>query len=322
MKAVVLHQAGIIPVFTSFPEPVLTNSNQLLLKVKAVALKNIDKLRASGTHYAGYKEFPVVIGLDAVGELENGELVYAQGITGTMAEYAIIDRLQYTPLPQHIDVSVAAALPNALMGAALALRHRGKLQKGQTVLINGATGVTGKMAVQVAKLYGAGKVIATGRNQGKLEAVKALGADEVVLLAKEESEVVSDLQRIHQQHPIDLVIDYLWGNPVMLILQVLKGASVQAQHPVKIVTVGDMAGKEIHLSSAVLRSAPIEIMGSGLGSLSAAEIEDFYHVVLPEMFEHAVKGNLIIDTVETPMANIQEAWNMKTDSGKRLVLVL
>jgi len=186
MKAAVLHQLGSVPEYEDFPDPNPTQE-QLLITVKAASIKNLDKARASGKHYASYITLPAVVGIDGVGVLENGTRIYAQGITGMIAEKALIAKNRYTVLPQNIDDATAAALPNAAMGAALALRYRAEIKKGNVVLINGATGVTGQLAIQMAKYYGASKVIATGRNMEMLEKLTELGADEIISLRQDDN---------------------------------------------------------------------------------------------------------------------------------------
>ncbi len=163
MKAAVLHKLGEAPKYEDFASPVTNNENQILITVKAASVKNLDKLRASGLHYASHTNLPEVVGVDGVGLLEDGTRVYATGLTGMIAEEALIDKNKYTVLPPSIDDITAAALPNAVMGAALALKYRAEMKAGDTVLINGATGVTGKVAIQVARHYGAKRIIVTGK---------------------------------------------------------------------------------------------------------------------------------------------------------------
>lgn len=321
MKAAVLEQLGTTPIFKDFEEP-KASENELIINIKAASIKNLDKLRASGTHYASYKEVPVVVGIDGVGILEDGTWVYAQGITGTIAEKAIISADRYTILPKNIDIALAAALPNAVLGATMALKSRAKMKRGNVVLINGATGVTGKIAVQVAKHYGAEKVIVTGRNQEILEELKSLGADVAISLQQNDEDVISNIKNIHQESPIDIVLDYIWGHPIEMILKALKGGGISSfTHPVKIVTVGDMAGKTITLDSATLRSSDIEILGSGLGSLSKQDIEDFDSNILPEMFQVAANGEVKMDVVTFPLKDIEKAWH-HNESGKRTVVLV
>src|SRR5579863_8661398 len=182
MKAAVLHQLGQTPQYEDYPDPVPHNPDEIVLAVKAAAVGNLDKLRAGGSHYASYKQLPVVVGIDGVGELEDGTRVYAAGVTGMMAQKALIRKGQYVIVPAGVNDSTAAALPNAGMGAAMALLSRAGFSKGETVLINGATGVTGRLAVQLARHYGASTILATGRNPRSLEQLAALGATDVLSL--------------------------------------------------------------------------------------------------------------------------------------------
>jgi len=321
MKAAVLEQLGQSPKYKDFPTPEVQNNEQLLIKVKAAAVKNLDKLRASGTHYASYTELPVVVGMDGVGVLEDGSRVYAQGVTEMIAEKAIIGKNQYTIIPKNLDDYTAAALPNAVLGSAMALKVRGEIKPGQNVLINGATGVTGLLAVQIAKYYGANTVITTGRNQENLEKTKALGANFTISLKQSDEEIVEQLKKQHAETPIDLVIDYVWGKPVELIIKALKGGGLHNfTHKTRIVTVGSMAGENISLPSGVLRSSAIEILGSGFGSLSQEDLQSLSQEVLPEMFQLAADGKLHIELVVESLKNIEHLWHQKIDTGKRLVI--
>lgn len=323
MKAAVLYKLGEAPKYADFPDPVAQDDKQLLINVKAASVKNLDKGRANGAHYASYKQLPAVVGIDAVGTLPDGTRVYGSSTTGTIAEKALIDSHAYTILPEHIDDATAAALPNAVMGAALALRFRAGMKAGDTVLVNGATGVTGQAAVQIAKHYGAKRVIATGRNPEMLQLLEGLGADDVISLKQDDAELLKQIKALHAESPIDVVIDYTWGHPAELLLEALKGGGLHVgTHKVRFVTVGGMAGDKITLSSAALRSSAIEVLGSGIGSLPEDAMEQHYATVLPEMFELAAKGKLKIETEKRPLADVEAAWNEDISSGKRLVIMM
>ncbi|MEJ7682408.1 MAG: zinc-binding alcohol dehydrogenase family protein [Segetibacter sp.] len=323
MKAAVLHQLGGLPEYESFADPTPQNEEQLLITVKAASIKNLDKARASGKHYASHTELPAIVGIDGVGILENGTRVYAQGITGMIAEKALIAKNKYIVLPQNIDDATAAALPNAVMGAALALRYRAEVKKGNVVLINGATGVTGQLAVQIAKYYGASEVIATGRNMKSLEKLKTLGADVIISLKQDDEAIIKQLKEIYNSTPFDIVIDYLWGHPAELIIDALKGGGLNwFARKVRIVTVGSMAGESIDLASGVLRSSAIELMGSGLGSFSQEDMQNFNTRTVPQMFDLAADGKLTIETEKTTLENIKTAWQQEAAPGKRLVVCI
>jgi NADPH:quinone reductase-like Zn-dependent oxidoreductase len=324
MKAAVLHQLGQAPKFEDFPDPVPANADQLVMTVKAASLKNLDKGRASGQHYASYPQLPVVVGFDGTGLLADGTRVYAIGLTGMMAEKALINKNAFVKIPAGLDDVKAAALANGVFGAALALRFRAGIKPGETILINGATSVTGALAVQIAKHYGAKKVIATGRNAALLENLRRLGADEIISLKQDDKKIVDHIKQLHQANPISIVLDYLWGHPAELILSALKGGSnIHAfTSRVRFVTVGGMAGETIQLPSGILRSSDIEILGSGIGSLSKEDMQKTNSEVLPEMMQLAAEGKLEIQTETAPLKDIETAWEKSIAPGKRLVIII
>ncbi|MHB8205754.1 quinone oxidoreductase family protein [Mucilaginibacter sp.] len=321
MKAAV-YISGQTPKYLDFAEPIPQNENQLVITVKAAAIKNLDKGIVSGHHYAsgGSKE-PKVAGVDGVGILADGTRVYGFGVSGMIAEKAIIDKNKMVKLPNGIDDITAAALPNAVLGAGAALHFRANVKGGDVVLINGATGVTGLVAVQIAKHYGAKKVIVTGRNADTLNHLLTLGADEVISLKQEDEQIVSKIKEIHKTTPIDSVVDYIWGHPAELILSALSGSG-GVTHKVKYVTVGAMAGDKIQVSSGTLRSADIEISGSGLGSLDAETMNKLFTELLPEMLQLAVDGKLKIDVETANLKDIETVWHKEIPGGKRLVIVI
>jgi NADPH:quinone reductase-like Zn-dependent oxidoreductase len=323
MKAAVLHQLGTAPKYEDFPEPVAKDENQVLITVKAASVKNLDKGRASGAHYSSHTNLPEVVGIDGVGILPDGTRVYSLAITGMIAEKALINKIGYTIIPDAVDDITAAALPNAILGAALALKYRADLKPGDTVLINGATGVTGQAAVQIAKYYGAKKVIATGRNPETLNLLLQLGADEIISLKDDDKDITSRIKEIHYSTPFNSVVDYTWGHPAEIILNALKGGGLHYVTPkVKFVTVGSMAGEEIKITSNLLRSTAIEILGSGFGSIPAEIMQKLPHEILPEMFQLAANGKLKIETLTAPLKDVETAWNENIPVGKRLVIVI
>jgi NADPH:quinone reductase-like Zn-dependent oxidoreductase len=321
MKAAILTQLGTSPIYSDFPEPVPQTDEQLIVHVKAAAVHNLDKGRASGKHYASYSNLPTVVGFDGVGTLEDGTRVYAQGLTGMMAQKAIITKKQVTTLPDTLPFSLAAALPNAIMGSAMPLVNRAKLQKGETVFINGATGVTGLLAFQLAQYYGASTLIVSGRNPHLLDQLKQAGAREIISLDQEDEAIIEQIKAIHQQTPIDVVIDYLWGKPIeLLIKSITSGGIHRLPHRTRVVAVGEMAGAAIHLPSAALRSSAIELIGSGLGSFSQQDLLDYKTKFVPEIFELAAEGKIVMNIQQETLENIEKAWTQKVEAGKKMVI--
>lgn len=322
MRAAVLVSGEDTPRFvTDLPQPELTSGDQVLLSMKAAAIKHLDRSRASGKHYSAESTASTmkVIGGDGVGIMADGARVFAFGTTGMAAEKAIAEKARIIPLPEGVDDVTAAALPNAVAGSAMAILYRAGLKKGETVLINGATGFTGKIAVQVARYYGAGKIIATGRNSTVLQSLKTLGADEVIPLKQEEAALVNQFRALHQTSPIDIVIDYLWGQPAALILQSLKGSGGFTPKT-RFVSVGSMAGDALSLSSEVLRSADLQLSGSGLGSWSRTEMQSLISEIIPSMFQLAADGQLAVDTVTLKLEEVSRVWEIDLTMGQRVVL--
>jgi NADPH:quinone reductase-like Zn-dependent oxidoreductase len=324
MKAAILYSPGDLPQYADVAEPLVQDASELVFTVTAAALKNLDRSQANGTHYAtpGDVQPPArIIGGDAVGTLCDGTRVYALGSSGTLAERARIDRRRLVKLPAGLDDATAAALPNAVIGAAMALRFRAKLQPGDTVLLNGATGVTGRVAVQLAKRYGAGRVIATGRNPESLQTLKALGADEVISLQQPDEVLVDCLRTLHAATPIDVIIDYVWGHSAELLLLALRGTGTFT-HQVRFVSVGTAAGDSVTLSGATLRSVDVQLSGSGLGSWSREQVDQLFTTILPEALQWAAEGHLLIETVTVSLPDIGRVWNLAVPAGKRLVVLI
>ncbi|MBO9200858.1 MULTISPECIES: quinone oxidoreductase family protein [Niastella] len=323
MKAVILYPNQGLPQCVELPDPTVQNGKEVSVTVKAVAIKHLDKSKANGKHYSSdaSKENSRVIGGDGACLLPDGTRVYGMAVSGMMAEKAIIDSNMMVPIPDGVNDLVAAALPNAVAGAAMALLFKADIQPGDVVLINGATGFTGRVAVQLAKHYGAEKVIATGRNQSSLNDLLSMGADEIISIVPDDDGFKSQLMAIHDQTPIDIVIDYLWGQPAELILDCLKGNG-SFTNKIRFVSVGSMAGDIIQLSAANLRSTNIQLTGSGLGAWSKQQIQQFFKELLPNAFQLAAAGKLNVDTVSVKMENIADLWDLEVPNGQRLVVTI
>jgi NADPH:quinone reductase-like Zn-dependent oxidoreductase len=323
MKAAVMYQKGGLPQYTEFPEPVVQNPDEVLVSVKAVAIKHLDKSRASGKHYSSDapNENGQVIGGDGVCLLEDGTRVYGMGISGMLAEKATIHKNRIVKLPDDLGDVTAAALPNAVVGAAMGLKFKADIQQGDVVLINGATGFTGRVAVQIAKHYGAKKVIATGRNQQSLDELLSLGADETISVLQDDESFKKQIAAIHSETPIDIIVDYLWGHTAEMILACIKGDG-SFTNKIRYVSVGGMSGDLIQLSAANLRSVDLQLTGSGLGAWSKAQVGELFSEILPEMFVLAATGKLKVETIRVKLADIAELWELEVDNGQRLVVTI
>ncbi|WP_316848257.1 zinc-binding alcohol dehydrogenase family protein [Pedobacter psychrodurus] len=321
MKAAVMYQKGELPQYVDFEEPIAQNDQEILVHVKAVAIKHFDKGKAAGTHYSSDapKATGRVIGGDGVCLLDDGTRVYGMGISGMLAEKAVINKQRMVKLPEGLSDATAAALANAVIGSAMALRFKAAIQSGDVVLINGATGFTGIVAVQIAKYYGASKVIATGRNVQSLQNLLSLGADEIIPVTGDDTPFLDKVKQSHQEKPIDVMIDYLWGRTAELLLSALMGQG-SFTNKIRFVSVGSMGGDLIRLSAANLRSVDLQLTGSGLGSWSKEQVGLLFTDILPEMFQLAADGKLKVESIEVKLADISSLWNLEVANGKRLVV--
>lgn len=314
MKAAVVYDPLAGPVYADFATP-HAEPGQHLVRVTASAISHVVKSRASGKHYSFDGTLPFIAGIDGTGVTEAGQRVYfafPPSPWGSMAEFAPVDVNLCIPLPEALDDATAAAMANPGMSAWAALVTRAQFQPGETVLINGATGSAGQLAVQIARYRGAGKIIVTGRNP---QALSRLNADVSILLNDDNARIGQAFAEQAAQQ-IDVVIDYLWGQSALAILNAL------AKHTpgltlVRFVQVGSLSGAEIALPSAVLRASPIQLMGSGIGSLSLAQLIQ----ATGEMFQAAVPGGFTIATTRAQLEDVAQAWS-KDDSKKRTVFVM
>lgn len=320
MYAAVLHTLGTVPRYEEFPEPVAESKEiEAIVHVHAAALKPIDKQLAGGSHYASRRKLPCVCGSDGVGHLDGGQRVFFGGPRpphGAMAQRTVVPRMFTFPVPDILDDATAAALPNPGVSAWLSLSQRAKLVKGENVLILGATGVTGKLAVQIAKLLGADRVVAAGRNPQRLSALHALGADATISLALPSTDLIEAFAREAGESGFQVVIDYLWGGPAEAFLTAItrKEFAVIGSET-RFVQVGESAGPTISLSAAVLRSTAVTILGTA-GIPSRDVLVDAFEQVMA----YAAKGQLRIETEPVPLAAIENTWQ-RQQAGRRLVVL-
>jgi NADPH:quinone reductase-like Zn-dependent oxidoreductase len=182
------------------------------------------------------------------------------------------------------------------------------------VLILGATGVAGQLAVQAARHLGAGRIIAAGRN---VEALAKEKVDAVIALG-EPDEAVGEAFRAEAARGIDVVIDYLWGRPTELLLDALaKGFNPKSTHSTRLVEVGESAGHTITLPGSVLRSVDLKLLGSGFG---AARLDSILKAI-PQLFELAAAGTFHIDAEAVPLADVEASWS-RVEKGRRIVFTV
>lgn len=317
MKAAIVRGPGQTPVYADFPEPALSPGQHRIM-VTAAAISPVVKSRASGAHYSSDGKFPFVAGIDGVGRLDDGRRVYflmPEAPYGSMAEQAVAPLAQCLTLPDELDDVTAAAIANPGMSSWAAYMERARLKAGETVLVNGATGTAGRLAVQIARHLGAKKVIATGRDADALRSVASLGADVTILLARDEQALEESFKEQFAKG-VDVVIDYLWGKSAELLL--IAGAKAGADAvPIRFVQIGSVSGSTITLPSAALRSSAIELMGSGIGSVPRHRL----FKAIAALLQAIAPGGFMIATKSVPLSDVEQAW-LNGDRSGRIVLTV
>jgi NADPH:quinone reductase-like Zn-dependent oxidoreductase len=317
VKAAVLHALGETPRFEEFPDPVPEEGEELVV-VTAAPLNAIDRARAAGTHYASPEAFPVVPGVIGAGRLTDGSRVLFGSGSGTMAQWAAARREMTFPIPEGLDDAPAAAIWNPGLSAYLLLAWRVKLQPGETVLILGATGVTGKLAVQIARHLGAGKIVAAGRNPRVLESLFQLGAAATIRLDQPDEALAAAFAAEAGERGYDVVVDHLWGHPTEVFLRSLGNHDLELRSSrTRLVQVGEMAGSHVSLPAAVLRSSGLEILGNGTGTMPPRELIER---ALQDVLDLLGRGELQIDVDRVPLAEVEAVWG-RDQQGRRPVFI-
>lgn len=314
MRAAIVSGYDNPPSYGIFPEPV-AGSNEIIVEVLATPLSPIVRSIAAGKHYSVSSTEKFVPGIDGVGITPDGEKVYflfPRTPFGSMAQYALVSRDAVVPVPDGIDDAHAAVVVTGGLSSWVALTLRARFREGESVLINGATGSAGSLAVQIASYMGASKIIATGRNRAKLDNLP----DEVTKIALDEN--AEDALRKVFDDGVDVVLDYLWGGPASLIIQVATaGRGARSGEPrLRFVQMGSIAGETISLSASSLRSSGLELLGSGIGSLSSDDLVQGAGQLLLAI----KKGHFEAPHVTYPLASITQVWN--EDTGDRRIVFI
>lgn len=322
MKAALVEEWGRAPVYTDCPEPA-PRDDAVVATVEASALTNLTRALVSGKHYASRElTLPATPGVDGVVRLEDGRRVYAGALPpyGMMAERTLISRHGSFELPDGVDSVTAAAIPNPGVSAWISLEHAAAVQPGAHVLVLGATGVTGSMAVQLATtVFGAGRVVVAGRNPDRLDWLRDNGAHDAIALGTED--LGARVAAMHAERPFDAVLDYLWGQPAETTLAALADSHPAAHyHATTFVEIGSMAGPTMNLAAGILRGTGITMRGVGIGSVPPEVLGRVRTDALPRLFEMVAAGTLHLSTLARPLADVESAWAAAEPSGTRVVL--
>jgi NADPH:quinone reductase len=323
MPAAVIHTHAALPEYLLRPLPPRREKGQALLQVVAAPISPLDLLCASGKSYFGPPQLPYIPGVQGIGVvIEADELPAGQRVwfscdagmkpgDGSMARYCVVDESSALVLPEQIETDLAASLGLSAIAAWMSLTWRGQLVPDEQVLVLGASGAVGQVAVQAAKVLGARRVIAASRDEIGRNRALSHGADAAVDLTGDDVEEISKRIVAACDGPLHLVIDPVWGLPAEAAVRVL------APHG-RLVNIGSAAGPSARFESALLRSKLHNI----LGYTNSVLTHEQRAWALTEIFKHAVAGNCTIERETIPLSRIAEAWERQAGSARcKLILV-
>jgi NADPH:quinone reductase-like Zn-dependent oxidoreductase len=297
-------------------------TGQALVRVTAAPISPLDLLCATGKSYFGPPALPYVPGAQGVGRVVEGEMLKpGQRVwfscdagmkpgDGSMAEFCVIEESAALTLPDAVDDDLVAALGLSAIAAWMALTWRGRLQPGEQVLVLGASGAVGYVAVQAAKLLGAGRVIAASRDQEALARALARGADATVDLSEDNVDILQRRIEAACVGPLHLVIDPLWGLPAEAAGRVLG-------YEGRLVNIGSSAGPTARFDSATVRSRLHNIIGYTNSALSPEQKA----TALSEILAHAAVGRCTMDRETVPLAQAGAAWVRQAASAHRKLIL-
>ncbi|MDX6547498.1 MAG: hypothetical protein QOG33_1048 [Gaiellales bacterium] len=310
-----VHELGATPAVEQRPEP-KRGPGQALVEMTAVGLNPVDLAIVGGVYYGGHPPLPFAAGREGAGRVIEadgfapGARVYTtKAASGSLADRFVADESELWELPEGANDTTAAALGIAGMAAWVAVEQRARMQPGERVLVLGATGTVGSIAVQAARLLGAGRIVAAGRDAARLERARRLGADAVVAIG-DGGDLEPAFQTAFPDGGPDVVIDPLWGAPARAALRV--GAM-----GMRLVNLGQSAAAEIALPSAWVRGKRLEIIGQSVFETPVDVMARAHHALLG----HASSGELVVDLETYPLDEVSEAWR-REQAGPPVKLVV
>jgi len=313
MRAAVIHEIGETPAIEEFEEPT-GDGNEMAVEIELAGLNPIDLWTADGDLGRDYPEKPYVAGFEGLARLDGGRLAYFGGATlpfGSFAPKALVKSERLIELPEGVDPAQALAFGIAGQAGWLSVAWRSGLQPGETVVVLGASGSVGLIAVQAAKALGAGHIIAVARSQAGLEKAREAGADRTVQLESDPAESLSERLIAATGKPADIIIDMLWGSPALAAFEALGAGG-------RLVQVGNSSGeKRVSFPARSIRGQAREIRGY----TNALVPDEVRREAYLEMCRRSIAGELSVVTEEVPLAEIADAWERQRQGpGRKLVI--
>lgn len=319
VNAAVAKTYGEVPSYELIDLPPAT-TNEIEIQVICVGIHRVVRSIVSGRHYIKPKTMPFIPGIDGVGKLPNGQKVYFVRMgssSGSLSEYINIDPEFTLILPDAADPIVFSSMMNTGLGSWFALHKRAKIQSGESVLILGVTGNAGQLAATSARLLGAKHIVGVGRNTSILnQLLTDKIIDDGIILDNDEDKFQKEIAT--KAADVDIVIDYLWGRPTEMTMTTIHSARKDPSQRLRWIQIGQMAGPTIQCSAVILRSQNIEIIGSGIGSISPKEFLQSLEQMIPMIIQQ--QSNISVKTI--PLKDIENKWKEIEQSKERVVVIV
>ena len=314
VRAAVIRDYGRPPEAADWPAPVPA-PGQTLVRLEAAGLNPVDLAIASGRFYLPLPAAPVVAGAEAVGVVVEsaciapGTRVWALGMTGCFAQEFAVDDNRLIAVPDGVPPTIAAAMGIAGLAGWMPVMSRGGLVPGERVLVLGASGIVGQVAVQAARAGGARWIVAAARSEQGRQRALLVGADAAVGIGTDTDDaVLADAAG----EGFDLVIDTLWGEPLQAVFAHVRPGA-------RVVHVGSASAQTANLAGGSLRGKRVDLLGFGLFSEPFDGLERDY----PLLCQAAAAGTVRIAIDQIPLEEIDAAWAAQAHqaTGRKLVLV-
>jgi NADPH2:quinone reductase len=309
MEAAVLKDYETAPEFGEFEDP--QPDGLALVEVAVAGLNPVDHTIASGQFPGREPPLPSVAGLEGVGTVEGRRVYFDSPVApfGSMGERTLIEPEELIEVPDGVEDGLAVSFGVSGLAAWLALTWRAELQPGESVLVLGSSGVLGQIAVQGARLLGAGKVVAAARDTESLERARhELGADAVVELGGEDD--LGERFKEAAGGGFDVVIDPLWGEPALAALTALDIEG-------RLVQIGNSAGESVELPTRGFRNQ----LGRIIGHTNFKASRELKREAFTAMCRHALAGELKVETEGVPLREVAAAWERKSPHRKLVIEV-
>jgi NADPH:quinone reductase-like Zn-dependent oxidoreductase len=310
MRAAVLESYDRPPKAGEFEQEPHAEDGSVAMDVSVAGLNPVDLYTAAG-QLASKPPLPSVAGKEGIGSVDGRRVYFDSPVApfGSMAERVQVNADALVEVPGDVDDALVVSFGIAGLAAWLGMEWRGRLQRGETVLVLASSGVVGQIAVQGARLLGAGRVVAAARHEESLARARdELGADATVLL--DSGNDLPERMREAAGGQLDMVVDPVWGEPAMAALEALSEGG-------RLVQIGNSAGATAEVTARTVRTGVKSILGhTNFSAPQEVKAEAF-----KTMCRHAAAGELAVPVEEVALDSVEDAWERQADGPHHKLVI-